>query len=122
MQFFRYFFVGGSSAVVHLSVFYVCMQTVLSEEQYLLANLIAFVAGVTWNHTLGVLWVFQSKRHWGKEFLMVLTVAAFGLLWNSILLYFFVEYGGLHPFIANLFAIAIVMFWNFGMRKFVIFR
>ena len=61
IQFFRYFFVGGSSAVVDLAVFTVLV-TVL-DLHYAVAAFVGYMMGLAWNHLLSVLWVFQSSKH-----------------------------------------------------------
>ncbi len=120
IQFFRYLFVGGSSTVLHLFIFTLCLE--YANIHYLIANVIAFSISLIWNYTTSVLWVFERKRSHHKEFGLVFIVSALGLLWNQILLYLFVEKFGFHPLPANILAIPIVLIWNFGARKKIVFR
>jgi putative flippase GtrA len=120
IQFFRYIFVGGSSAVLDLLVYFI--GTEYFGIHYLLANLIAFFFGVSWNYTFGLLWVFESKHKRMKEFFMVFSIAFLGLLWSEILLYLFVDFGHIDHGIAKIIVLWIVLFWNFGMRKFFVFH
>lgn len=120
VQFLRYLFVGGSSAILDLSIY-----TTLTEiffVHYLIANLVAFAFGLSWNYLLGILWVFESKHQRAKEAAMVFAIAFMGLLWTELILWLLVEYGEIHHFVAKIVAIWVVLFWNFGMRKFYVFH
>ena len=120
IQFFRYFFVGGSATVVDFIAYSIALY--FFGTYYLIANVISFIFGLAWNHTLSILWVFESKHNRLKEITMVTIISLLGLLWVTILLYIFVEYGGLNEIIAKAFTTIVVLFWNFGMRKFLVFH
>ena len=120
LQFFRYLFVGGSSAVLHIMIFTILLEAM--QMHYLLANFFAFIGGVSWNYGFGILWVFTSKHRRRVECGMVFAISFLGLLWNQLLLYLFVEYAHMQPLLANIIAIWIVLFWNFGMRKKFVFH
>lgn len=121
VQFFRYFFVGGSSTVVHLSIFYVLVN--LLHIHYLVANVGAFCVAFFWNYFLGIWWIFKrgrlSRRH---ELLFTGGIAIIGLILNSLILSFCVEVLKINPNIAIYIATAIVLFWNFGARKKFVFH
>ncbi len=120
VQFFRYFFVGGSSAVVHLSIYYTLIWGL--GVHYLIANVIGFCVSFFWNYIVGILWVFHNRRmSRRREIALTYVIAVLGLLWNSIILYACVEALGISPNLAIYIATAIVLFWNFGMRKKFIF-
>ena len=120
IQFLRYLFVGGSSAVFDLTAYTVGIQ--YFQLHYLIANIFAFIFGLSWNYLFGLYWVFESRHHRTKEVLMVFTIASLGLLWTELLLLFFVEVLHLGIFVAKIIAIWMVLFWNFGMRKFYVFH
>ncbi len=120
IQFFRYFFVGGSSAVIDL-ILYSLLVTYF-DMHYLIAAVIAYAVGLAWNHTIVLLWVFESKHHRAKEVLMVIGIAIGGLIWTELLLYLQVDFLYFDEIVAKIIALWIVLIWNFVMRKFFVFK
>ena len=120
VQFFRYFFVGGSSALLDLFIF--TLLTVVFDMQYLLAAAIGYGCGLAWNHLLSVLWVFESKHTRWKEISMVLGIALGGLLWTELILYMLVDMVGMHSLLAKIISQWLVLIWNFSMRKWLVFH
>lgn len=61
---FIYLFFGGLTTVVNFMVYFFCKD--LLEQNYLVANVISWVAAVLFAFVTNKLWVFQSKRptHW----------------------------------------------------------
>ena len=120
MQFFRYFFVGGTAALVDLLTY-----TILLTHfglHYLVAAFFGYMLGLTWNHLLCVYWVFESKHDRSKEVTMVFFIALGGLLWTWLILYALVGMFGTDPVIAKIISQILVLIWNFGMRKAFVFR
>jgi len=120
IQFLRYVFVGGSSAVVNL-VSYGFFTGAL-RINYLLAAFFGYSLGFLWNYTISILWVFKSRHSRGKEVVMVIIITIGGLLWTEVFLYGFVEFIHLHHFLAMFITLWIVLIWNFGMRKRFVFH
>ena len=120
IQFLRYVFVGGSSAVVNLIAYGFLTEKL--DVYYLLAAFIGYTLGFLWNYITSILWVFQSRHPRHKEVVMVMIITAGGLLWTELLLFLFVEFGNLHHFLAMFITLWIVLFWNFGMRKRFVFH
>lgn len=120
VQFFRYLFVGGSASIVDLIIFFLLIQYL--GMHYLWAAFIAYMFGLMWNYTLGLLWVFKSKHPRLLEFLMVFGIALGGLFWTELLLWLTVEFVHLVPLVAKFIILWIVLFWNFGMRKLFVFH
>ncbi|TSC59576.1 MAG: GtrA-like protein family [Candidatus Peregrinibacteria bacterium Greene0416_62] len=120
IQFFRYFFVGGTAAVVDLVVYTTLLK--LLGIPYLVAAFIGYMIGLAWNHYLCVLWVFQSKHSRSKEVTMVIAIAIGGLIWTELILYGLVEWGGSDEIVAKIISQILVLLWNFGMRKMYVFH
>ncbi len=120
MQFMRYFIVGGTSALVDLIIFTVLIKHFAMP--YLLAAFFGYMVGLVWNHLISVYWVFESKHSRSKEILMVFLIALGGLFWTEVILYVLVEFAFVDEVIAKMVSQAIVLFWNFGMRKFYVFH
>ena len=120
MQFLRYFFVGGSSAVVDLLVFTVLVKHM--EFHYILAAFVGYMMGLAWNHFLCIAWVFESKHNRTKELAMVFVIAVGGLLWTWLILYLLIDVASMDEVIAKMISQILVLFWNFSMRKFYVFH
>lgn len=127
-QFFSYFLVGGIAAIVEW-VCFALFENVFAIH-YIIATCLAFIFSTTANWILGRFWTFKnSKAYMGKrakEMFLVFMVSAVGLLLNMGLMYLFVTTLGLDTPILKIFdkvaATGIVFFWNFLVRKFVIYK
>ena len=120
MQFLRYFFVGGSAAVVDLLIFTTLIE--YSGFHYILAAFVAYMGGLAWNHFLCIIWVFESKHQRIREILTIIAIAIGGLLWTWFILYIVIELLGIDPIISKMISQILVLFWNFTMRKFYVFH
>ncbi len=91
---------------------------------YLLSAGISFMAGVTISYVISVGWIFRSRRiaSRGAEYALFVLVGAVGLAMNEGLLWVFTERVGLFYLLSKIIAGAIVFFWNFGARKYILFR
>jgi len=121
IQFFRYFIVGGTSAVVDL-MFYGALLAYFGARLYLVWAFVAYMVGLVWNHMCCLLWVFESRHERWKEFFMVFLIALGGLFWTELLLWIGVDFLHGHPFFTKPFVLLIVLIWNFGMRKTFVFH
>ncbi len=126
-QFFSYFCVGGISAFVEWTLFY--LFEYFWNLQYLLAVFISFIFSTTVNYFLGRNFTFKSsfyEKKKLKEFFFVFGVSALGLLFNFILMYIFVDIVGMNTTIlktvAKICSTGIVFMWNFLSRKFIIYK
>lgn len=127
-QFLSYFMVGGIAAIVE----WVCFALFenLLNINYIAATCLAFIFSTSANWLLGRLWTFkESKAYIGKrakEMALVFAVSAAGLLLNMGLMYLFVSVLGLDTallkIIDKIVATGIVFFWNFLIRKYVIYK
>ncbi len=120
MQFLRYFFVGGTAAVVDLLIFSILVKYL--DMHYVPAAFAAYMAGLAWNHILCIYWVFESKHQRLKEILMVIGIAMGGLLWTWLILYLLIDIGGIDEVISKMVSQILVLFWNFSMRKYYVFH
>ena len=126
-QFFSYFCVGGISAFVEWTLFF--LLEYFLNLQYLLAVFISFLFSTTVNYFLGRTFTFKSSSYEKKkvkEFLFVFGVSALGLLFNFILMYIFVDILGMNTnllkTVAKICSTGIVFLWNFLSRKFLIYK
>ncbi len=128
VQFVSYFFVGGCAALVEWIMFFVFATRF--GLQYMLATVLAFIFSTTTNLILGKLISFkessQFKNRKFAEALTIFFVSAIGLLFNMALMYLFVRILGLDTdflmTLSKICATGIVFFWNFLIRKLVIYK
>jgi len=107
--------------VVDLAV-YGALLYFFGDPLYLLFAFVAYMFGLTWNHSLCLLWVFESKHARWKELTMIFAIAMGGLFWTELLLWIGVASFGGDPFFTKFFVLFIVLVWNFGMRKVFVFH
>mgnify|MGYP002509813361 FL=1 len=127
-QFVSYFFVGGASALVEWALFALFANVL--DIHYIAATCLAFVFSTAANWCLGRLWTFKDNKAYenqkAKEVFLVFAASAAGLLLNMGLMYLFVAVLGLDtPALktaGKVAATGIVFFWNFLIRKFVIYK
>lgn len=120
IQFFKYSLVGISNVAVSLLFFYSMIY--LFSVHYLVANIIAFIAGLTNSYIFNNKWVFRSNSIDPKTSLKFLSVNLTNFIINSLLLVFFVEQVALSPFWAQPIIILITTVLGFFLNKFWVFR
>ena len=122
IQLFRYCFVGGFAFLVDygLLVFF----TEVFGLHYLVSATISFIAGLIVNYLLSTSWIFRKSTITNKwaEFIVFAIIGVVGLLLNNLLLYLFTDLAHIHYMISKLLTTALVMFWNFGARKIILFN
>jgi len=122
-QFCSYFCVGGVAALVEWGCFFLLCN--LLHIWYAAATVISFLISTLVNYLLGRRWTFKIQSGGKKtlhEALAVYAVSAVGLLFNLILMYFFVDLLNLSAMLSKIGATGIVFIWNFLSRKFFIYK
>ena len=127
-QFISYFFVGGVAAIVEWVMFFIFANVL--QINYFVSTVIAFIFSTTANWILGRITTFKDNNTYkdkkAKEAFLVFIVSAIGLLFNLILMYLFVTVMGfdssLGKTLNKIAATAIVLIWNFLIRKLVIYK
>lgn len=94
--------------------------TELFGVHYLISAAFAFLVANVFNYLFSMRYVFQSRftkeeRH--KEFLLFVLLSVFGLLFNQVFMWLFVEKVGLYYLVGKVLATGFVMLWNFISRK-----
>ncbi len=121
LQFFRYIFVGGASFVADSALLFIITEGGLP---YLISGVISFIFGVTVNYILSKLLVFSNKTEGAersKEIAVFVAVAVCGLGITEGLMWLFTEKLGLWYMISKIIAAVIVLFWNFFMKKILLY-
>lgn len=121
LQFFRYIFVGGASFLTDWALLHIITE---SGVHYLVSGIISFIAGLCVNFALSKLLVFSKKsdaKQAAKEFAVFAVIAVFGLLITEGLMWLFTEKIGLYYMLSKIIAAGIVLFWNFFMKKILLY-
>jgi putative flippase GtrA len=122
LQLFRYGFVGGVAFLVDYGTLFVL--THYAGVPYLWSAAIAFILGLVTNYLISISWVFQHSgkmRVW-QEFVCFAIIGVIGLGLNELIMYVGTDMMHLHYMISKLISTAIVFFWNFFARKFMLFN
>lgn len=91
---------------------------------YLIAATLGFSAGLIFVYVSSNQWVFDARQMRDRrllEFSIFLIIGLIGLLLTNLLMWAFVEEIGLHALVAKLVTTAIVLLWNFGARKIILY-
>ena len=96
VQFMRYIVVGGLATVADFGVLVVLTSGL--GVHYLISNAAGFVAGLTVNYVLSVLWVFASRKLKSRiaEFTIFAVVGVVGLGLSQLVMYLGVGVAGVY--------------------------
>jgi putative flippase GtrA len=121
-QFCRYLVVGSLAFVIDFASLY--LFTECAGLHYLLSAAIAFVLGLVTNYILSRLWVFDRRTidNVAIEFFIFTITGIVGLGLNEVIIWFVREKIQLHYLLAKAVSAGIVLIWNFGARKSVLFH
>ncbi len=121
LQFFRYIFVGGASFVADSGLLFIITEAGLP---YLISGVISFTFGLAVNYILSKLLVFSNKTEGAernREIAVFAIVAVCGLGITEGLMWLFTEKIGLWYMLSKVIAAGIVLFWNFFMKKLLLY-
>jgi putative flippase GtrA len=117
-EFTRFVVVGGVSAVLEYSLYFL-FKTIL---EYLVANVLAFALTNIVTFILSRKYVFTSGGNRTQEAALFIVCLMGALLVNQVALWALVEFGSVNDKIAKAIAIAVTVIWNFFTRKHLVFR
>lgn len=123
LQFFRYLFAGGGATVVDWVILFV-LYDILTVELYL-AVAAAFGVGIVVNYWLSNLFVFHGAVHYASkttEFAIYVLSGLIGLGFTEIFMFLFCEKLSLHYIISKVITTLLVLIWNFGSKKLILYR
>lgn len=121
VQFMRYGLIGGLAFVVDFAT--LLGLTELAHFHYLVAATVGFLLGLMVNYVLATRWVFDYRRISSRrvEFLLFGVVGLVGLVLNNLGLYIMAGVFGLDYRIAKLITAALVLIFNFSVRRVLLF-
>ena len=124
-QFVRYLVTGGFAFVVDFLLYAFCLYEL--NWHYLVANLAGLVAGLIINYVMSVAWVFSECKRVLEdrktvEFGVFAIVGIIGVGINELLMLLMVGMLDANEMKSKIVAAILVLMWNFGVRKMVLFR
>ena len=117
----RYVVVSGAALAVDTAVMLLAANFI----HYLWAATLGFVLGAVTSYLLSVRWAFRHRRLAAfpkTEFAVFAVVGVAGLGLNNLVIFAAVEYAGLGLLAAKAVAAVITFTFNFGLRKWGLFR
>lgn len=121
MKIIKYFFVGGSAAIVDVGLFFIFAKFL--GFNYLIVGFFTFIIATFVNYYLSIKFVFDSGKKFKKHFevILVYIVSATSLLLNLLLLYLFHEKFLLDVGLSKIIVTGLLFFFNYSVRRFFIF-
>lgn len=120
-QFLQYVLVGGIAFIVDFTTLFAL--TEFAGLHYLVSASCGFAAGLAVNYLLCIRWIFdfRSLANASHEFAVFSLIGILGLLLNNALLYVQTEFLGFHYLASKLIAAAIILLFNFSLRRYLLF-
>jgi len=120
-QFFRYATVGALAFGIDTLTLYLLVE--VAGLHYLLAASLGYLLGILCHYLFSIRWVFDFRRlpDWRHEFALFALVGAAGLGLNALVIGLLVEQAGLGYLAAKMVAGVLIVLFNFGARKLLLF-
>ncbi len=121
-QLFRYSLVGGLAFMADVTT--LVFLTEFHGVNYLFSAGVGFLVGLLINYVLSVTWVFSESSYDSKilEFIFFLSIGLIGLVFNELFIWIFTEKVKTHYLASKIVTTALVYFWNFFARKYLVFK
>ncbi len=130
-EFARYLLVGGSAFLIDTGVLVLAREFIfhdLGKTGILISTALGFVAGLTFNYILSLIFVFKkgNDKVNGKQFksfVIFSIIGVIGLLMTELGMYFGIKIFGTEFYIVvKIFIAGVVLLWNYIGRKIFIFK
>ena len=115
-----YGIIGSFSSGLDFCIYTLLVQ--LTGVQYLLANCISVLGGITTSFILNRNYNFKVKDHSKRRFSIFLTVGLCGLVMSNIILYLCIDVMSFDKLISKLLSIVLVVFFQFLVNKYLTFK
>lgn len=121
IQFVRYGLVGGVAFIADFGTLWAV--TELARVHYLVGAFIGFCIGLALNYWLSSIWVFRSRKIADKTgaFFVFALIGVVGVAINEGVMWLSTERLGVHYLGSKVAAAAIVLIWNFFVRRALVF-
>ena len=119
-QIMRYLITGFSSAAIEFTLLFLFKD--IAKFSVLVANTIALSIVFWFNFLMNRFWSFKSTGNIKKQLVMYLVLFAFNLAASDIIMYLLTVKLSLQYLIAKIFAIGVVVTWNFIIYRKIIYK
>jgi len=121
LKFLKFGIVGASGMIVDFSLTYLFKEIV--KIQKYVANAIGFTVAATTNYFLNRIWTFHDTTpEVTIQFIKFFIISLIGLGINTLILYILVNNYKKNFYLSKLFAIVVVMIWNFTINLMFTFK
>ena len=120
-DFVRYVVIGGAAFLLDITL--LIFFTEMIGFHYLISAPIAFSMGLIFNYIICIKWVFKFRVYnsYRVEFGIFCIIGLIGILITEALLAVLAPLFGNYV-IAKIISCAVVLFWNFFMRRYLLFK
>ncbi len=118
-QFLKYLLSGGTAAFLELSSYQLMLMTGL---WYLGAATISSGVGLISAFILHKYFVFGKKENTRSQVIRYIILQGMNALAQIAFVFLFVEFFGIHEFMAKILGIGVVVSWNFFLYKLFVYR
>lgn len=121
IQFAKYLVVGGIAFAADFAL--LVALTELAHCHYLVSSAVSFTTGLVVNYLLSIVWVFDARSLSDRraEFAVFAIVGVIGLGLTQLFLCLGTDVVRLDYRFAKILTVAIVLVWNFGARRVLLF-
>lgn len=122
ISFVKYLFAGGLGFVLDYGILTLCFE--ILGWHYLVSAASGFSAGLLFVYASSNKWVFTYRSMEDKklvEFTIFLLIGIIGLGLTILSMWVLVDVFGIYPLISKLLTTAVVLLWNFGARKIILY-
>lgn len=121
-SFVRYLAAGGAGFLIDYGIFAICHE--VFGGHHLLSASIGFTCGLIFVYVISNKWVFANRKmqnHQIVEFIIFSAIGLIGLLLTLLFMWIFTDVCSIHALISKLLTTSLVLGWNFGARKFILY-
>ena len=115
-----YGIIGSFSSGLDFLIYTLLVQIV--GLQYLVANCISVIGGISTSFYLNRNYNFKVKDHTKRRFSIFLTVGVCGLVMSNLILFLCIDFMGMDKLISKLLSIVLVVFFQFLVNKYLTFK
>lgn len=115
-----YGIIGSFSSGLDFLIYTLLVQ--IAGLQYILANCISVLGGISTSFILNRNYNFKVKDHAKRRFSIFLTVGLCGLLMSNIILYLCIDVWSMDKLISKLLSIVLVVLFQFLINKYFTFK
>lgn len=115
-----YGIIGSFSSGLDFAIYTLLVQVV--GLQYIIANCISVLGGISTSFILNRNYNFQVKDNTKRRFAIFLTVGLCGLMLSNIILYVCIDVLDMNKIISKLLSIVLVVFFQFIVNKYLTFK